>query len=170
MPSIENCPLPPQALLARYAHDGAYTDCFATEIAGHIDLARYVQAFYTTPLFRTERLILRLAIRAASTDEQARQVARGAIERFAAWRVEDRAPNQLLMCDIHGSTRSWFMIEPVGEDSSPHTRLYFGSAVVAAALRRPLFRLLLGFHVLYSKALLRSARKRLADRSGEAGP
>lgn len=154
--------MPPPALLARYARDGGYTDCYATEIGGHVALARYVEAFYTTPLFRTERLILRLAISAPSTDAQARQVAGGTIDHFAAWRVEGRAPDQLLMCDLYGSTRSWFMVEPVDDGASPRTRLYFGSAVVAAAMRRPTFRLLMGFHVLYSKALLRSARRRLA--------
>src|SRR5690606_34330017 len=132
-----------------------------TEVAGHIDLAHYIEAFYTTPLFRLERLILRLAIRKPSTNAQARQIAAGAIDCFAAWRVEGRAPDQLLMCDLYGSTRSWFMVEPVDAGASPRTRLYFGSAVVAAAMRRPTFRLLLGFHVLYSKALLRSARHRL---------
>jgi hypothetical protein len=108
---IETRSLPRQALLARYAGNGAYTDCFAAELDGSIDCARYVEAFYTTPLFRAERLILRLAIEAPSTDEQAHLLASGAIDRFAAWRVEDRAPDQLLMCDIRGSTRSWFMVE-----------------------------------------------------------
>jgi hypothetical protein len=170
MPMIETRSLPRQALLARYAGNGAYTDCFAAELDGSIDCARYVEAFYTTPLFRAERLILRLAIEAPSTDEQAHLLASGAIDRFAAWRVEDRAPDQLLMCDIRGSTRSWFMVERLTDGAAPRTRLYFGSAVVSAAMRRPLFRWLLAFHVLYSRALLLSARRRLANGIRDPGP
>jgi hypothetical protein len=159
MAMIEIRPLPRQALLARYAGDGAYTDCFAAELDGSIDCAHYVEAFY----------ILRLAIAAPSTDAQAHQVASGAIDRFAAWHVEDRAPDQLLMCDIHGSTRSWFMVEAMNDGAARRTRLYFGSAVVSAAMRRPTFRLLIGLHVLYSKALLLSARRRLANKINGPG-
>ena len=93
--------------------------------------------------------------------EEARAVAAGTGERFAAWSVEARAPDQLLMCDLYGRTRSWFMVEPATDAGPVQTRLYFGSAVVASAMRKPSFRLLLGFHVLYSKALLRAARRRL---------
>ena len=163
MPAIDTCPLPANALLERYARDGAYTDCYATEVAGTIDCTRYVEAFYTTPLFKTERLILKLAVSAPSTDAQARQVASGDLDRFAAWRVEARAPDQLLMCDMFGSTRSWFMVVPATGSSSARTRLYFGSAVTKTAMNRRMFRWLTGFHVLYSKALLRSARRRIGS-------
>lgn len=158
---IQPCPLPDRALLTRYALSGAHTDCYVTEIDGAIDCARFVEAFYTTALFRAERLILKLAIAAPSTDEQARQVADGAIDRFAAWCVEDRSRDQLLMCDLYGNTWSWFMVERLPGDDRPRTRLYFGSAVTRAAMNRRLFRALLGFHILYSKALLLSARSRL---------
>ncbi|MGB0220225.1 MAG: hypothetical protein ACPGJF_12900 [Sinimarinibacterium flocculans] len=161
MSVIETRPLPPQALHARYAADGGYVDGYSTLADGTVDLARYVEAFYTTGLFRVERAILRVAIRAPSTDDEARAVAAGTGERFAAWSVEAREPDQLLMCDLYGRTRSWFMVEPATDAGPVQTRLYFGSAVVASAMRKPSFRLLLGFHVLYSKALLRAARRRL---------
>jgi hypothetical protein len=73
------------------------------------------------------------------------------------------------MCDIHGSTRSWFMVEAMNDGAARRTRLYFGSAVVSAAMRRPTFRLLIGLHVLYSKALLLSARRRLANKINGPG-
>ena len=69
-------------------------------------------AFYTTWLFRLERWILRLAVARPSTDEEAHQLARGEREAFAAWSVEARAPDQLLMCDFTGRTRSWLMVVP----------------------------------------------------------
>jgi len=66
------------------------------------------------------------------------------------------------MCDRYERTRSWFRVVPLNGD---RTRLQFGSAVAAArddqAGVRALggtFRLLLGFHVLYSQALLRAAK------------
>jgi len=47
------------------------------------------------------------------------------------------------------------------EPAAGGTRLYFGSAVVPKARRRPTFAGLLWFHQAYSKALLASARRRL---------
>ena len=162
MPPVESHPLPELALLRAYAHAGAYTDCYVADVAGAVAFARYVEAFYTTPLFKLERTILKLAASKPSTDAQARQAADGSIDEFAAWRVEARADDQLLMCDMLGNTRSWFMVEHA--DDGTRTRLYFGSAVTTAAMSRPLFRRLLGFHVLYSKALLASARRRVESR------
>lgn len=57
---IERCEIPPDALLRRYRVDGTYTDCYATGSAGRITLARFVEAFYTTRLFRLERFVLAL--------------------------------------------------------------------------------------------------------------
>lgn len=157
MSAIEPCPLPEAALLQSYRQGGAYTDCFATNLPLAVTHEQYVAAFYTTFVFKAERLILKYAVARPSTDEEARQLAAGTRERFAAWDVEKRAANQLLLCDMHGNTRSWLMVEP----TAAGTRLYFGSAVVAAAMERPSFNALLGFHKLYSRVLLRAARQRL---------
>ena len=80
--------------------------------------------------------------------------------------MEARGTDQLLLCDVGGSTRSWLMVEPVHAAS---TRLYFGSAVVPkhdkASSRKRMgfpFNALLGFHKLYSRILLGAARSRLA--------
>lgn len=164
--SIRRVDLASAALLAAYRDAGAYTDCYVTALARPVSLAAYVDAFYTTPLFKLERLILALFARRPSTDLQARQLAIGQLDTFAAWRVEARSAEQILLCDLTGRTRSWLMVvaEPDGV-----TRLYFGSAVVpppdpASGKRRMgfVFRALLGFHRLYSRALLRAARHRLA--------
>ena len=169
MSSIQPCPLPEQALLAKYTLGGAYTDCFATQIGRPVSHAEYVEAFYTGALFKLERLLLALFVSKPSTDAQVKALASGALATFAAWRVEGRSADQLLMCDYAGRTRSWLMVAPEGAGGSATTRLYFGSAVVpvidkASGRARMgfMFKALLGFHKLYSRALLSAARSRLA--------
>jgi hypothetical protein len=163
-------PLPEDALLATYrggqdpeSWDGA-GDCFAVPIDRTVALAEFVVAFYTAPVFRVERWILRVVAGAPSTDQEARDLVAGSRDSFAVWRIAERTDTQLLMCDRYGKTRSWFRVTP--QDSAA-TLLQFGSAV--AARRRTTgsvgmgggFRLLLGFHRFYSKLLLRSAWKQL---------
>lgn len=170
MPSIHRCELPHGALLEKYQSRGAYADCYVTEMARPVSQAEYVQAFYTTPLFKVERRLLAWFVSKPSTDAQASQLASGTVDSFAAWSVEERREDQLLMCDFQGRTRSWLMVVAAQGGNSGCTRLYFGSAVVPAraaissaqtpGLGLP-FRLLLGFHKLYSRALLFSAKSRL---------
>jgi hypothetical protein len=166
MSSVRACALPENALLSKYTRAGAYTDCYTTEIAGPVSHAAFVAAFYTSRLFKLERLMLALLVSKPSTDAQARDLASGAASRFAAWRVEDRDADQLLVCDFLSYTRSWFMIGPAGDGG---TRLYFGTAVVPVidkvsgrARMRFTFKALVGVHRLYSRALLHAARARLA--------
>ena len=173
MPSIQPCPLPPRALLARYAEAGAYTDCYAGDVARAVSHAEFVAAFYTGALFKIERWLLGLFAARPSTDAQVRELAAGERDTFAAWRVEGRAADQLLMCDIAGRTRSWLMVA-ASPGPAPRTWLYFGSAVVPVVSRSSgqrrmgfSFKALLGFHKLYSRALLRSAQVRLARRDSQ---
>jgi len=157
--------LPDRALLQAFAGAGDYADCFATDLPQAVSHAQYVEAFYTTWLFRLERWILKWAISRPSTDEEARQLAAGKVERFSAWSVEGRATDQLLMRDeFTRRTRSWLMAEPLPQGG---TRLYFGSAVVRRKDGRlgSNFSLLLGFHRLYSRMLLGAAQRRLASPS-----
>lgn len=169
--SIETCPLPDGALLGRYAAPRAFADCYVTEVGLPVTIARFVAAFYTTPVFRLERLILTWALARPSTDAEAEQLASGHTNAFSAWRVEDRRDDQLLMSDVKGRTRSWFMVSPDQVGIAPRTRLYFGSAVLpvvnpetGAAGMSLGFRALLGFHHIYSEVLLYSARLRLEAR------
>jgi hypothetical protein len=148
--------LPADALLQRYRAQDAYTDCFAIEVPGQVSHAAFVEAFYTTPVFKLERLLLAWFVARPSNDAEARRLAQGQAESFAAWSVEARAPGQLLLRDYAGSTRSWLMAEAAGQG----TRLYFGSAVVRSR-QGGAFRALLGFHKLYSRILLRAAVSRL---------
>lgn len=143
---------------------GRYADCFALSVDRNVTLAQFVFAFYTSPLFRIERGLLRLLINAPSSRADARAIADGTSDKFAAWYVGQRTTTQLLMCDRYERTRSWFRVEPEGG----RTRLQFGSAVAAkrgeqadAPRRRSAFNVLLGVHVLYSQALLRAAEANL---------
>lgn len=162
---MTRAPLSDGALLARYRDQGAYTDCYVLDVEGAVSQADYVSAFYTSWLFKVERWILGWAVAKPSTDAEALALVQGESDRFSAWTVEARTADQLLMCDYQSRTRSWLMTAPIAGGG---TRLYFGSAVVPL---RPngdtdrafgaAFHLLLGFHKLYSRALLRAARANL---------
>ena len=69
MPTIESMPIPLETFLSRYADAGAYADCYVTNIALPVSLVQFVEAFYTTGIFRIERLILRWAAGRPSTDD-----------------------------------------------------------------------------------------------------
>ncbi|MBW8844954.1 MAG: hypothetical protein JF607_08295 [Burkholderiales bacterium] len=166
MAQVTDTPVPPDSLLGRLATERrAFADAYTMKLPRAVSPADFVEAFYTTRLFKVERLLLKLLGR-PSSDAAARALARGEAERFAAWTVEARAGNELLMHEDSGATRSWFKTE-AGEGGG--TTLWFGSAVVP---RRPpapgaeprfglVFNALLGFHRHYSRALLRAAARRL---------
>jgi hypothetical protein len=169
MTAVRPCTLPDGALLSLYAGAAGYADCYVAEVAGAVSHAEFVEAFYTSAVFKLERWVLHLLVSRPSTDAQARQLAQGELGAFAAWTVEGRAPNQLLLCDMAGRTRSWLMVSPAAGGEAARTRLFFGSAVVPArnaATGRsslgPVFKALLGFHKLYSRVLLGAARSRLS--------
>jgi hypothetical protein len=170
MAHIDACELPDDALLRRYLGAGAYADCYVAELARPVSQPEFVEAFYTTAVFKVERLLLSWFVARPSTDAQAAQLAGGQLGSFAAWSVEAREPDQLLLSDFQGRTRSWLMSAPAANGRT--TRLFFGSAVVPIVDRRSgevrmgaSFRALLGFHKLYSRVLLRAAVARLTRRS-----
>jgi hypothetical protein len=156
--------LPPDALLARYRDGGVYADCFVATVPGLVSQARYVEAFYTSRLFKLERLVLAWVVLRPSTDLQARRLAAGDIATFAAWSVEDRDADQILLCDYQALTRSWLMTRQDRAAAPPATTLYFGTAVAPRAGDRisgGVFRALSGLHRLYARALVRSTVARL---------
>ena len=166
MPPIIASELPEEALLQRYKRDGSYTDCYFMDTPRDISMPEYIAGFYTTPLFKVERGILALVAGKRSSDEAARNLAQGHASTFAAWSVEDRSSNQLLLRDFLGRTRSWLMAEP--QQSS--TRLYFGSAVMPKSRSAGgktsfgfAFHALSGFHHLYTKALMRAAQAKFTS-------
>ena len=75
--------------------------------------------------------------------------------------------DQLLLRAVDGRTRSWLKVSAA--EVPGRTRLYFGSAVVPAVNSSIgkqsmgfVFKALLGFHKIYSLALLRAAAARFA--------
>jgi len=166
--SIESCPLPENALLNTYQQNGAYTDCYCTQISSAVTHSQYVHAFYTTSVFKLERSILKWVVSKPSSDAQVVLLAEGEIDTFAAWSVENRCENQLLLCDYQKRTRSWLMIEHAEGENDTQTRLYFGSAVVPIKNLKVGgssfgfgFHALSWFHKIYSVVLLFSAKSRL---------
>jgi hypothetical protein len=165
--------VPPGSLLGHYIASGVYADCYVTEFPALVSHAQFVEAFYTTALFKLERLLLGLFLSLPSTDAQARQLAEGQRSSFAAWTVESRAENQIVLAT--GRTRSWLMVVAGSSELPASTQLFFGSAVVpprsSSGDRNSMglvFTALLGFHKTYSRALLRSARARLSRQIKEA--
>lgn len=161
--SVNEVPLPDGALLQEFADRGDYTDCFVARTGSEVTFPAYVEAFYTTRLFKLERLILKWLFSRPSSDDEAGRLARGEMHAFAAWDEYDRTDNQLIMMDFRQQTCSWFMLQP--GDSENH--LYFGSAVMrrgrgTAGNRMPrAYRSLMGLHRLYSRALLHAAAGRV---------
>ena len=120
-------------------------------------LGEYITVFYSSLAFRPEQALLRLVGKPSSRADVT-AVAAGA-EHFAAWTVEARSDDQILLRDFMGRTRSWLMVEQMAGG----TRLYFGSAMVrqSSPAERGTFKALLWFHKLYARTLLRSAAKAL---------
>jgi len=163
MTSVRPCTLPPGALLHTYAQSGAYTDCYAVEVPRAVTHGEFVEAFYTTSIFKVERWLLAKFLSRPSTDAEAHRLATGGLSKFAAWSVEQRESNQILLAAGH--TRSWLMASL----EQSNTKLYFGSAVVpsrsggsGASRMGWQFRALLGFHKVYSQVLLAAASRKLA--------
>ena len=166
MTSIKPCEVPPRSFLRKYKDNNGYADCYVAEVTGAVSQAAFIEAFYTSGLFKVERTILKHLVSRPSTDAEAKQLANGGTDRFAAWRVEGRSASELLLTDFTGRTRSWLMAAPFDDGAiGVGTRLYFGSAVVAHRSRGGenagmgwVFHALLGFHRLYSRLLLRAAK------------
>jgi hypothetical protein len=163
--SVSKAPLPEGALLQEFVDLGEYTDCFVVLVGQDVAFPEYVESFYTTSLFKAERLVLKFLISRPSTDEEARQISRNELHTFAAWKEHSRSDNQLVMMDFRQQTCSWFMLAPQMDG----TLLYFGSAVMrkqetsSGRKMKWTYRCLLGFHRLYSRALLHAAAHRLVS-------
>lgn len=171
MSAIRSCQVPVDSFLRSYKDGAGYADCYVAEVPGSITQEAFVEAFYTSPLFKVERTILQYLASRPASDAQARQLAAGQTSSFSAWRVEGQSPSELLLADLTGRTRSWLKTEAVaGAAAATSTRLYFGSAVVPRTSprgRKPSmgwgFHALLGFHRLYSRLLLAAASRRVGS-------
>jgi hypothetical protein len=172
MALVRACDVPAASLLRGYKDGIGFADCCVTEVPGDVSQSMFIEAFYTSALFKVERTLLRYLASRPATDADAHRLATGTAGTFSAWRVERQSASELLLADLTGRTRSWLMVDPVrGQPPTPaSTLLYFGSAVVPrtgggqgkAGMGWP-FHALLGFHRLYSRLLLSSATRRLGS-------
>ena len=169
MPKVFESELPSNALSATYKTQGAFVDCYYSEIAKDVSLDEYIQAFYTTPLFKLERSLLSLATFKRANDDGAVELSLGKSDHYSIWTVEGRESNQIMLLDFSGNTRSWLMVEDKKNEMG--TRLYFGSVVVpkdrknnGQASLGKLFHFFGSFHKIYSKALLSAAYRKLLNR------
>jgi len=158
----------------RLRQSKAYTDAYVVTVPGMVMLPDLVDAFYTTGLFKLERFVLTVLVAKPSTDEDAKGLAQGVLNRFAAWTVEARTEDQILMCDYLCKTRSWLMCAP---GPAGFTHLYFGSAIVPDRILSNGedylgigFHALLGFHKAYSVALLNAAAQNVSKSLSSAHP
>ena len=147
-------------------------DCFRVVASAPVSLADYIEAFYSSPVFRIERGLLGVALGKGASDVDARSLAAGRTQGFAIWSVEGRTETQILLSA--GRTRSWLRVDAGPAPGHPATvTLFFGSAVLpgrdADAGPGFPFNALLGFHKLYSRALLASARSRLPSVQARRG-
>ena len=170
--SVKKCPVPANTMLDKYSTMGAYVDCYQTDAPRQVSLPEFIFAFYTTPLCKLERSVLKLVVAKPSTVLQAKQLADGSRNEFSAWHVESRKDHEILMCDFRGHTRSWLMVNPIDRNTDPRAHLYFGSAVVpirnSKTGKRSIgrgYQALLGFHKIYSVLLLYSSKLHLQRRS-----
>lgn len=170
MSNIIEAEIPPDALSARYVEEAAFVDCYYIEIPKEITLDRYIEAFYTTPLFKVERTILSIATFKAASDREAAELSLEKSNSYSIWTVENRNSNQIILRDFTKKTRSWLMVKTLKNEESVISRLFFGSVVVPSKVSDSghasfgvLFHLLSRFHLWYSKALLKAAYKKLLN-------
>ena len=169
MTLVQACDVPLNSLLSRYQDGVGYADCYLAVLPFAVTQQSFIEAFYTSPLFKVERTLLQVLAAKPATDADVRLLAAGKAQIFSAWRVESQSDAELLLADFTGRTRSWLRATPVdGPQKSAGTRLYFGSAVLPrrsgagaqSGMGWP-FHALLGFHRLYARLLLGAAARRV---------
>ena len=151
-PTVRPCDVPPGSYLRVFKDSTGYADCYVIDVPGVVAQEDFVVAFYTSPLFKAERTILKYLASKPATDADVKHLTAGQSDKFAAWIVERRSPSELLLVDFTGRTRSWLMTTPVVPRSNrggKSSGMGFG------------FYALLGFHRLYSRLLLSAASRNL---------
>ncbi|HEX4970969.1 MAG TPA: hypothetical protein VFV69_07910 [Steroidobacteraceae bacterium] len=156
--------LPPDALPHEDRERGASADCYTTDVPLLVSHAAYVEAFYTSWAFKLERFVLKWTVAKPSTDDEARRLSRGELDAFAAWTIDARARDQVLLVDFMRRTKSWLMVAAL---DATHTRLYFGTVIMPVRKKTGppsiglAFGALMPFHKAYSRVLLGAAAARI---------
>ena len=58
MLTAQPCEVPPNSFLRQYKDGRGYADCYVIKLPGTVTQAAYIEAFYTSPLFKIERTLL----------------------------------------------------------------------------------------------------------------
>lgn len=78
--------LPVGTFIAEQAEfSGSYTDCYGIKLDHAITLPEFIAAFYTTPLFRLERLMLAITPKGRMKDADVTAMASGESDTMAIW-------------------------------------------------------------------------------------
>jgi hypothetical protein len=168
---------PADALVEVYARRGDYVDGFHVDVAGEVTLAEFIDAFFASRAFRSERWLIAI-LGNPTSDAALGALASGASDRFAAWKTEARREDEILLSDFTAFTRCWLKVAPAPGRLVSASRLFFGTAFtrgsrpgVGNLLLRLLFAALRPLHAFYARTLLNSAAARLfrERRAGRAG-
>lgn len=155
--------VPGDSLLMARWRPGDFADCYVAEVPGSVSLARYLTAFFSSPAFWLERNGLHLIGRGANARDIA-ALAEGRTKAFAAWDIEERDADQILMRDFTGKTRCWLRVQALPNKDA--TRLHFGSWVNAKGESGKLSLITHAaypFHRAYSRILLAGAVRNLRN-------
>lgn len=161
MIDITKIAIPPDCLLKTYDDiPHAYADAYQTQIQGKIKLSDFIIAFFDSPIFKAERVLITLTTISPTFKKDVLDLAEGNTNKFAMWELEQRGENELLLKVRQGRIRTWLAVIPQAHS----TKLLFGSAVLPKSENGDIgwiFRKLTVFHEIYSKILLKSAAKRV---------
>lgn len=166
--AITQGPIPDKALIETYARiKGGHTDCYYVDVPRYVTLSEFIQTFFSSPVFRLERLLLNMSPTGRSTDQDIANLASGTGNTMAVWKVDAREENQLIMSAGNGPIRTWLKVDTDYPETGK-TRLFFGSALAPTRNKNGeqrklswVFKVSLGFHGFYSQLLLSLAARRL---------
>lgn len=151
--SLRSSSITPEGLLgsASTPHKDSYS---ITKSSDESDIKNYARAFYTSPLFKIERLILKYGLGYSITDEQILNTDFNIGDKVLLWEVVGRTKDEVMLRFKHNdfSGLTWMKIE---ED-----KLKFGSGLDDATSIS--LKLSLAFHYLYSRMLIYTTDKFLS--------
>ena len=75
MLTVQPCEVPLNSSLRPYKDGPGYADCYVTQVPGAVTQAAYIEAFYTSHLFKIERTLLHYLASKPATDADAKALA-----------------------------------------------------------------------------------------------
>lgn len=135
-------------------------DCFRLDVPGHVPIERFAHAFFTSWLFKLERLVLPVA----TTDDLAKDFAYSRVNEFAIWTAKERTDSELLAvwAEQHSpaSGATWMrVVHGKDDEGKPKTCLEFGSAIAPGDMpyQKAVMAVAVPLHLAYSGLLLGAA-------------